>query len=234
MNRQCISSNRFGRQYFRIITLLNFFALLGLFAGTAAEAAVPDSLDFRTMDDPARFIRRTGDMSKSTSSIASDFVQTKHLSVFSEDIVSKGKFFYKKEDRLRWAYTSPMQYAIVFNGGKITVQDGDKTTVFELRSNPMFAEISSIMLSSLNGTILTDSKRFKASFFESRSAYMVSLLPVSAQLKGVMKRIELVFGKQDLLLTRLRIIEQSGDYSNIIFRNTKLNAAIPDATFTIQ
>jgi outer membrane lipoprotein-sorting protein len=215
-----------GKQCYRIILLLSILA--------SAAAAVPDSLDVRPLPDPTAFIRESGKLSKNTSSIESDFVQKKHLSVFSEDIVSKGKFFYKRENRLRWAYANPIKYALVFNGGKITVQDGDKTTMFDAHSNPMFAEISNIMVSCLNGTILTDSKRFKASFFETRSTYIVSLLPASESLKGVMQRIELVFRKRDLLITQLHIIELSGDYSNISFHNTKLNVTIPDATFTIQ
>ena len=58
-------------------------------------------------------------MSKNTLSIESDFVQEKNLQVLSEKIISKGHFTFKKENRLRWEYTSPSKYLIVINNQKI-------------------------------------------------------------------------------------------------------------------
>ena len=49
------------------------------------------------------------------SSIKSDFVQEKNLSMLSEKIISKGKFWFKKESLVRMEYTQPYQYLLIIN-----------------------------------------------------------------------------------------------------------------------
>jgi outer membrane lipoprotein-sorting protein len=209
--------------------------LLGMVLCIAAAAkASADSLDVRVLNDPSGFVRKAGDQSKSIVSIQSDFVQKKHLSVFSEDVVSRGRFLYKKEHRLRWEYTAPFKYVMVLNNDKFSINDNIKTSVFDVNSNAMFLEINDIMISCLKGTILTDSVRFKASFFETATTYIVKLAPLSGKMKGFLQRIEVFFEKSDLSLSQLHLVEVSGDYSNILFRNRKINTTIPDETFILK
>jgi outer membrane lipoprotein-sorting protein len=47
---------------------------------------------------------------RSTNTIKSDFVQEKNLSMLSEKIVSKGKFWFKKENKVRMEYSAPSYY----------------------------------------------------------------------------------------------------------------------------
>lgn len=205
-----------------------------LAVSTRHADAFQDSLRLRPMTDPSGFIRKVEDLSKNTFSITSDFVQRKHLSVFSKDIISKGRFLYKKEDRLRWEYFTPMKYTLLFNKGKITILDQGRTSVFDARSNPLFAEFNVIMLSGIDGSILSNTKRFAATYYETPAMYVVWLKPLTEHVKGNIQRIELSFRKKDLLLMQLRIVEPSGDYSTIVFQDAMLNEPIPDATFTVQ
>ena len=48
-----------------------------------------------------------------------DFVQTKHLKMLNDKLVSKGKMYYQKSDKLRWEYVSPYAYTFILNADKV-------------------------------------------------------------------------------------------------------------------
>src|SRR5215218_2910128 len=70
-----------------------------------------------------------------TNSIKSDFVQEKNLGMLSEKIVSKGKFWFKKESRVRMEYSHPFQYLLIINGNKVYIKDGGKENTVSTKSN---------------------------------------------------------------------------------------------------
>ena len=82
--------------------------------------------DFKTMKDTALFKQKLLEKSKATNSIESNFTQEKNLSMLSEKIISKGHFYFKKTNLLRWEYMSPTSYLIVINKDKIYIKDGKK------------------------------------------------------------------------------------------------------------
>ena len=52
------------------------------------------------------------------NTLASDFVQEKHLSMFKSAMSSKGRFYFMKPDRLRWELTAPVASGFVLKGEK--------------------------------------------------------------------------------------------------------------------
>lgn len=56
--------------------------------------------------DFAKFKTAFAAASQNTISIKSDFAQEKNLSMLSEKIISKGKFWYKKKAKFVWSTTS--------------------------------------------------------------------------------------------------------------------------------
>lgn len=213
----------------RMLTVLSVAVIV---SGTSIARA--DSLTVRAVHDPSRIIARFQELARTTQSIESNYTQRKHLSLLSEDVRSQGKFYFRKPDRLRWEYVKPFKYIIVMNGGKFSVTDNDRSTVFDVNTNPMIAEISGIMMACLQGTILTDSTRFRAAFAESRAAIHVTLVPVTQAMRTMIRQIEITFQASDLTTSELQLVEASGDYTRITFRTTRTNGAIPDALFSIQ
>ncbi len=76
-----------------------------------------------------------------TLSIKSDFVQEKNMSMLSEKITSKGKFWFKKENKVRMEYTQPYQYLMIMNKDKVFMKDGKKENKISARSNKLFQSI---------------------------------------------------------------------------------------------
>lgn len=164
------------------------------------------------------------------TTIKSRFVQEKHLSFLTEPIISEGLFRYKKENQLRWEYTKPFQYLILFNGSKITTKDQNKTNQFDASSNAIFKQINDLMLGSIKGD-LGKNKDFSMVLKESPRQYQLLLMPQNEALKKYVSGVEIYFEKSDLAVSIIKIIESTGDYTKIKFEDRKFNEAIDENTF---
>ncbi|MCK9616564.1 MAG: outer membrane lipoprotein carrier protein LolA [Lentimicrobiaceae bacterium] len=165
------------------------------------------------------------------SSIESDFIQNQYMTALAEQMTMKGHFWFKKENKLRWQYTQPMQYQIIMNGSKMWMKDEQRVNEFNISSNRMFGEINDIMTSCLQGSIFKKTDKFKISFYENSKQFMVLLVPLKKDMKGFLKNIELYINKKDYSVEKLKMVEPSGDYTSIAFQNKKTNHEIPDSRF---
>lgn len=177
--------------------------------------------------------KRISDASKTTGSLEAQFTQTKELSVIKEKIVSKGNFYFKKEKLLRWEYTEPFPYLIIFNNDKIFVKDEDKENHISLQSNKVFREVNNILIGAVQGTLLSDTKNFECNISDLHDQYLASMVPVNLRIKETLSEIILYFNKTDYTVDKFVMREVSGDYTRIEFSGKKINQNVPDAKFNI-
>jgi len=167
-------------------------------------------------------------------SISCDFTQKKHLESLDEVIESKGKFIYKTPGQLRWEYTEPFNYLIVLSNGMFTIKDGNnKKSEFDLKKNRAFKELNDIIVSSVNGTLI-ESKKFNIAVKENGTYYLVSLVPIAAEMKSVLNCIELYFSKRDMNVEKTRMLESATDYTEIFFTKRVYNQAVEASAFTVK
>ena len=188
---------------------------------------------YRQLQDVDEFRSKMAKASASTNSIASDFEQLKHLSFLEEDVKSRGVFYFMKENRLRWEYSEPFFYLILFSNDTVLIQDENKTNIYDAASGRMFREINEIMLSMVNGTIL-ESDKFEFDYFENTSSYKLELSPLEENMKEFLSKIRLFINKEDLSVDELYMIERSDDFTHIRFINKRLNEEIPEHTFDLH
>ncbi len=189
---------------------------------------------FTTMKNTGGFKQKLTQVNQKTQTIQSDFVQEKHLDVFAEDIVSKGKFWYKKHNKLRWQYTHPFNYLIVINGENISIKDDKKVNRFNSSSNKVFKQVNQMMTDIIQGNIFSNTGDFSFNYFENATHFLVIMSPKSKDMKEFLQKINVYFDKNDLSVSRLTMDELSGDYTNITFTNKKMNQAISDEKFIVR
>jgi outer membrane lipoprotein-sorting protein len=185
------------------------------------------------VSDPAKVADQINLFSRKTTSITADFTQVKEMSFMEEEVTSRGKFYFQKENLLRWEYTEPFAYTIMVNGERIRIIDEGKSKDFETGSNRMFLEISAVMTGMVNGTLLTSSQ-FTTTWYEAAGSYKAVLVPAGTSMKDYLSSIELNISKQDYSVDELKMFERSGDYTWITFRNKKLNENIPAEIFRLD
>ncbi|MCX6284794.1 MAG: outer membrane lipoprotein carrier protein LolA [Bacteroidetes bacterium] len=177
--------------------------------------------------------KKISEAAKLTLCLEAQFTQTKELSVIKEKIISKGNFYFKKEKLLRWEYTDPFPYLIIFNNDKVFVKDEDKENHINLQSNKVFREVNNILIGAVQGSLLSDTKNFDCSIFDLRDEYQATMIPVNLRIKETLSEIILYFNKSDYTVDKLIMREVSGDYTRIEFSGKKINQNVPDAKFNI-
>ena len=186
---------------------------------------------FKAIKDISLFKSNLAEMTEKTNTIKSDFIQEKNLSFLSEKIISKGLFYFKKENKIRWQYTEPFDYLIIINENKIYIKDEDRESKYDMASNKIFKEINKIITGCVQGDILNNDKEYKIEYYENDNFYYVKLTPYSEKMKEFLSNINIYFDKKDFSVSKLEMIELSGDYTIIEFINKKLNEEIPDKEF---
>jgi len=207
------------------------YLFLLVFIGLSSNLVLGQS--FQKMADSKAFQKKLHEVTKNTKSLQTDFVQIKHLDVLSEDIESTGKLYYKANN-LRWEYLAPLEYLIVLKDGKVSIKDEGKVSSYDLSGNKTFQKINEMMMSSIQGDVLVAEEDYTYVFKESSQSYLVEMYPKAKKVKEFMKSIKIYFSKKDYAVEQVKMMEQSGDYTLMKFKNKKLNASISDQLFIIK
>jgi len=185
---------------------------------------------FQKINDPETFKKEFHMQTSKVKTIASDFEQEKELSVLSEKIISRGKFFFKRENRIRIEYQTPFYYLMIINGDELFVKDDDKESTINVRSNKLFQQVNTIMVESVRGTIIDD-KNFAVQLFENSDDFLMVMTPLDKTLKGFFDSIDIYANKKSFAVTRIEMNEHSGDKTIIRFLNQNLNTPVADEVF---
>jgi len=202
-----------------------FFCLLSL----SSFAQYPG---YHSITDLPAFKKQFTAQSLTVSTITSNFTQEKILSELTEKIISKGKFWFKRSDKVRIEYREPFFYLMVLNGGKMLVRDDQKENKINTSSNKLFQQVNRIVLDCVQGTIL-DSKDFSVLVFENDNSFLMEMTPSSRVLREFFQTIVLTVDKKDHSVRSIKMNEPLGDTTTIIFTDKKLNEPVPDAVFTL-
>jgi outer membrane lipoprotein-sorting protein len=166
-----------------------------------------------------------------TNDIAAEFTQTKVLDIILEKLESKGTFKFRKENKIRWEYTSPYQYLVIINGPKIYINDAGNKKEFDVKNNKMFREINKIVIGSVQGNLF-ENQDYKSRFFENEHVYHIVMQPINVKMQEFVNEVNLYIDKKDLTLKRLKMSEKSGDYTLVDFHGHQVNQGIPDKVFS--
>jgi outer membrane lipoprotein carrier protein len=163
-----------------------------------------------------------------------DFEQTKELSLLNEKMISKGKMLYRQDRYLRWEYLSPYVYTFVLNDKKILMQTGNSRNVVDVKSNKLFQEAVKIMMSSVNGKGLMDTKNFSAAYYRGERAWKIILVPLQKEMKKIFSLIELTLNVADYTVDQVKMEEPNGDSTLIRLWNKQFNLHIDDEKFAVD
>ena len=181
------------------------------------------------LKNPTELKKKLIKQSAETKSIVADFTQEKHLSFMKEPQISKGKFYYQQQDKMRWEQTTPSNYVVLFTNGKIRIKDKGKEKNIK-GANKMMGKINELMLELINGKIF-ENKDFTSNYFSTKDNYIVELTPNNKKLKSIFNTIELTFSKKTTRLKTLTFFEKSGDKSVMKFFNDKFDTSIKQSIF---
>jgi outer membrane lipoprotein-sorting protein len=187
---------------------------------------------YKPITDLTGFKKKFAIESAKVMSITSDFTQDKTLTALTEKITSSGKFWFKRNNRVRIEYLKPFTYLMIMNGDKMFVRDNEKENTINIKSNKLFQQVNRIMIDCVQGTIL-DSKDFTTKVFEDDNVFLLEMTPVSKALREFFQTILLKVDKHDYSVKSIEMNEPAGDKTIISFKNKKLNEQLADTVFAL-
>jgi outer membrane lipoprotein-sorting protein len=186
--------------------------------------------EYIPVKDLGELVDRLNRQAAGIETIESDFIQKKQLEFLDETIVSRGKFWFRRENSLRWEYTEPFEYTIVIHQGKFRIMDGDRVSDYDIESNAVFREINDLIIGMVRGTVMEEDK-FEIEAWENRYAYLLRLVPKDSQMREVINEMKIRFSKTDLMVSEIVMTESATDHTVITFIDRRANESIPDAVF---
>ncbi|GAA4165344.1 outer membrane lipoprotein carrier protein LolA [Chryseobacterium ginsenosidimutans] len=177
------------------------------------------------------FVTKVSSETKEIKSLQADFTQTKKMDFLDKSIVTYGRMSLKTPNILSWKYLKPYQYSIIFKDNKIFINDQGKKSSVDAKSKT-FEKINKLIVGSSNGQMFNDPE-FSVTYLKNANFNIAKFTPKSAQLLKYIKQIELHFPKNQSTVSQVNMTEASGDTTNIVFKNTKINAPISASEFSL-
>ena len=170
---------------------------------------------------------------KSVSSIQCDFSQTKTMKMLKKTMTSNGVMYFKRDNKLRWQYTSPYDYVFIINGNQVSLKSQNSSQKIDTNKNKVFNQIAKVILNSITGRGLNNGTDFSCVMYKNGATYSAKLYPKKKELKQVYTVIELFFNSK-FMVTNVRMEEKTGDVTNIKLSNVKTNTSINEKYFSIN
>ena len=171
------------------------------------------------------------EVSENTKTITSDFVQLKHLDFLTSDIETSGKMAFKAPNWVKWEYTSPYEYSVIFKDDVLLINDGGTKSDIKMGSSKLFKKLNELIINSVTGDMFDD-ESFEVTYFITEDYNKVILVSNDKKLSKMIAVFELHFNKENGAVLQVKMIEPSQDYTKIVFSNRVDNSEINDAVFT--
>ena len=169
------------------------------------------------------------------TSLEVKFEQTRHLTLFEDELKSEGILYFTKPAQMRWQITHPYRSALIFNQGQVAkfeIKDG-KPRKKNMAASHLFSEIMGQMMAMLIGDFSNIEKSYR---IETKKTDMVAvtLIPRSEKLFEILQSITLMMDPETFKVKALLIRESSEDDIQIVFKNEKENQALPPSLFSLH
>lgn len=204
----------------RIIKLFIFLFSINLLS----QNATLNNSETKTFK--ANVIEKSNDI----NSFSADFLQVKHMKMMDGTPESHGKVYYRSPNTLKWEYTRPYDYQLLFKNSKLFIVEDGQLSEVDLSSNKLFDKMGELVAGSVNGKILMADKDFDISYHHAGENVKALIIPKDENLKGMFKEIWIHFNRKHLI-NSVKLIDPSGDYTEISMKNIKINQPIPSSVF---
>lgn len=159
------------------------------------------------------------------------FTQTRHMKMLSKEMVSQGKMSCQQPDKLRWEYTSPKATTLILNGTEARLKKGDAANASQ---NKFIGEMARLIMNSVAGKCLADSKTFQVTAKEGPTQYEATLLPLRKDIKRIYTKLVLHFDLSKATVTEVELYEKGGDRTVIELHDIQINKPINAEAFDLR
>lgn len=187
-------------------------------------------------DDPGLALDRVlAELEQSAAGIealSSDFVQEKHLEMFQETLVSRGRFYFARPDKLRWEMTEPVVSGFLLNGdgGRRWNEHAGDPVPFDIAREPGMQLIAQQLLAWARVDILWLVQQYRMTLL-SEQPVTLKLVPLQPGAEQFVEYLLISFDPERRHVATVEVHEPGGDFTRITFSGTELNRPLDPALF---
>jgi outer membrane lipoprotein-sorting protein len=158
------------------------------------------------------------------STISSDFRQEKHSGMLEDVLVSKGRFYYERPQRLRWEVTEPVQMGFIVKEKEAKRWRGQQglQEMFPIHQAPFIKIFSDQVFAWITADFKGLHKGYDILILQ-RDPIELKLMPLSPEEQRHFKYIKITFSAEDSHVSRVVIFQDTRDFIRVQFFNTALN-----------
>lgn len=180
-------------------------------------------------DGLEQFLEEIQLASNHVNTFSSDFLQEKHLALFTQPIRFKGTLTVDRPNRLRWEFTTPLASTLIFNGDKgMRCSDQGEVNTFSLGSDPVMRAVAEQLWLWLGG----DYKKLTDQYLlEKKGGSSLVVTPRDQSVASFIGSVTIVFDPSSRQPQEVKIAEPGGDFTLISFKSYQINGEISDRLF---
>lgn len=167
-----------------------------------------------------------------TTALDARFVQTKHVALLDEPLVSTGRFRFRRPDHVRLDVETPQPATILIAGRSVRVPGLPDSEQRALAASPlaaMFTELGALFAGTLDAAPAHFDISARAT---DGDGITVTLTPNAPEFARLFRTIELRFGGTPLGVQSMRLDDPLDDHLVVELRDVRRNVDLPDALFT--
>lgn len=156
--------------------------------------------------------------------VMSEFRQERRLAMLKEPVVSTGRFYYEKPDKLRWEFINPDPSGFIVNGktAKQWKGKGSSPETVDLLQNPVIRLIVDQIMAWTKADFAWIEKRYTVSVAK-ENPIALKLVPRSSQERKYIDHLSVFFETDTCYANAVGIFEKGGDSTHITFSKMIVN-----------
>ena len=178
-----------------------------------------------------QIIQKMVSAAQQIKTVQCSFTQTRHMKMLSKEMVSGGKMSCQQPDKLRWEYTTPRATTLILNGTEARLKKGEAANASH---NKFIGEMARLIMNSVAGKCLADSKTFQVTAKEGPTQYEATLLPLRKDIKRIYTKLVLHFDLSKATVTEVELYEKGGDRTVIELHDIQINKPINAEAFDLR
>jgi outer membrane lipoprotein-sorting protein len=163
---------------------------------------------------------------------ACDFIQEKHMSMLDNILISTGRLYYKRNNRLRLEINQPAASGFAVNGDQAKRWESDpgSSQTFKVNQIPFIKIFTDQVFTWARADFQNLKKRYHIKVIAD-SPIQLMLLPISSQEKKYLDHLQISFAADASYVNEVEVHEPDGDFTRIRFSNIQLNKPLHDSLF---
>jgi outer membrane lipoprotein-sorting protein len=197
---------------------------------TTAVLVTHAAVAFAVCESTDACVRAIAASQRETRTLAARFEQTKHLSLMSEPLVSRGQFAFKAPDQVLWQIDEPKVTVRIDQHG-VHLPDLPNAEAEMAALGPL-GEMMRELTGLFTGSLGSVQKSFDVTATGDAAAIRLRLVARSSRGPQMFRSIDLTFAAPALVIDTIHIDEDLGDSLEIVFSDVHRNDAVADAAIS--